>query len=123
MIINGWSGSGGDALPYYFRKAGLGPLVGTRTLGALIGIGGNPGFIDGGFITAPSYAFWNSNGKWEIEGYGVDPDYEVDDLPANLKETDDPQLDKAIEVTNELLEKNPPRKPARPRYEDRTGPG
>lgn len=123
MIINGWSGSGGDAFPYYFRKEGLGPLVGTRTLGALIGIGGNPGFIDGGFFTAPSYAFWNSDGRWEIEGYGVDPDYEVDDLPANLNETDDPQLDKAIEVVNGLLEKSPPVKPARPRYEDRSGPG
>lgn len=123
MIINGWSGSGGDAFPYYFRKAGLGPLVGTRTLGGLIGIGGNPGLIDGGFITAPSYAFWNSDGKWEIEGYGVDPDYKVDDLPANINDSPDPQLDKAIHVIKELLDKNPPRKPERPHYENRSGSG
>ena len=123
MMINGWSGSGGDAFPYYFRKAGLGPLVGTRTLGGLIGISGNPGLIDGGFITAPGYAFWNSHGKWEIEGHGVDPDYEVEDLPANIKDSPDPQLDKAIEVIIEKLDKNPPAEPRRPGYEDRSGAG
>ncbi|MEW6143478.1 MAG: PDZ domain-containing protein [Thermodesulfobacteriota bacterium] len=123
MMINGWSGSGGDAFPYYFRKAGLGPLVGTRTLGGLIGISGNPGLIDGGYITAPGYAFWNSHGKWEIEGYGVEPDYEVEDLPPNIKGSQDPQLDKAIEIITDLLEKNPPAKPERPKYEDRSGAG
>lgn len=123
MMINGWSGSGGDAFPYYFRKAGLGPLVGTRTLGGLIGISGNPGLIDGGYITAPGYAFWNSHGKWEIEGRGVDPDYEVEDLPSNIKDSPDPQLDKAIEVIIDRLEKNPPVEPRRPGYEDRSGSG
>lgn len=123
MIINGWSGSGGDAFPYYFRKAGLGPLVGTRTLGGLIGISGNPGLIDGGYITAPGYAFWNSHGKWDVEGYGVDPDYKVEDLPANLNDSPDPQLDKAIKVITDLLKKNPPKKPVRPQYEDRSGAG
>lgn len=123
MMINGWSGSGGDAFPYYFRKAGLGPLVGTRTLGGLIGISGNPGLIDGGYITAPGYAFWNSHGKWEVEGYGVDPDYKVEDLPPDIKGSADPQLDKAIEVITDLLKKNPPKKPERPKYEDRSGAG
>jgi tricorn protease len=123
MMINGWSGSGGDAFPYYFRKQGLGPLVGTRTLGGLIGISGNPGLIDGGYITAPGYAFWNSHGKWEIEGYGVEPDYEVEDLPPNIKGSQDPQLDKAIEVITDLLKKNPPKQPERPKYEDRSGAG
>jgi tricorn protease len=123
IIINGWSGSGGDAFPYYFRKTRLGPLVGSRTLGGLIGIGENPGFIDGGYITAPSYAFWNSDGKWDVEGHGVDPDYKVEDLPANLKDSSDPQLDKAIEVITEMLKKNPPEKPVRPQYENRSGAG
>jgi tricorn protease len=123
MIINGWSGSGGDAFPYYFRKTGLGPLVGTRTLGGLIGISGNPGFIDGGYITAPGYAFWNSDGKWDVEGHGVDPDYKVEDLPANLNDSPDPQLDKAVEVIMDMLKKNPPEKPVRPQYEDRSGAG
>lgn len=123
MIINGWSGSGGDAFPYYFRKTGIGPLVGTRTLGGLIGIGGNPGLIDGGYVTAPSYAFWNSDGKWEVEGYGVEPDYVVEDLPENINDSPDPQLEKAVDVVLELLEDNPPRKPQRPLYEDRAGSG
>ncbi len=79
--------------------------------------------IDGGFITAPTYAFWNSDGKWEVEGYGVEPDYEVDDLPGNLNDTNDPQLDKTVEIILDLLEKNPPVKPERPVYEDRSGPG
>ncbi|NIT13868.1 MAG: peptidase S41, partial [Candidatus Dadabacteria bacterium] len=77
MLINGWSGSGGDAFPHYFKKAGLGKLVGKRTLGGLIGIGGFPRFIDRGYVTTPNYAYWNTDGKWDIEGYGVEPDYEV----------------------------------------------
>ncbi len=123
MIINGWSGSGGDALPYYFRKSGLGPLVGTRTLGGLIGVSGNPLLIDGGFVTAPSYAFWNSSGKWEIEGYGVEPDYEVDDIHERPGEGVDPQLEKSIEVAVELLGKQESKKPNRPEYPDRAGKG
>ncbi len=121
MIINGWSGSGGDALPYYFRKAGLGKLVGTRTLGGLIGIGGSPKLIDGGFVTAPSYAFWNSDGNWEIEGFGVKPDYEVEDSPQELAAGDDQQLNKAVEVILDLLEENHLKTPKRPTYPDRSG--
>ena len=121
MLINGWAGSGGDAFPYYFRKSGLGPLIGTRTHGGLIGIGGNPGFVDGGYVTAPTYAFYNLDGEWDVEGRGVDPDYEVPDLPANLNDSDDQQLDKAIEVIMELLESTPSQKPERPLYQDRSG--
>lgn len=120
MIINGWSGSGGDAFPYYFRKAGLGPLIGTRTLGGLIGIGDSPSLIDGGIVTVPSYAFWDSNGKWEVEGYGVDPDYEIENAPSEVAAGTDRQLDKAIEVITDMLEKNPPKKPQRPDYPDRS---
>lgn len=121
MIINGWAGSGGDAFPYYFKKAGLGPLVGKRTLGGLIGIGGNPGLIDGGYITAPTYAFWNLDGEWDIEGYGVEPDFEVEDLPENLSIDTDPQLEKSIEVINNLIDNNESIIPERPGYPDRTG--
>jgi len=66
MLINGWSGSGGDAFPYYFRKTGLGPLIGTRTWGGLIGISGNPQLIDGGSVTAPTFGFWNTQGGCRI---------------------------------------------------------
>jgi tricorn protease len=121
MIINGWSGSGGDAFPYYFRKARLGKLVGTRTLGGLIGIGGSPNLIDGGFVTAPSYAFWNSDGKWEIEGFGVKPDYEVENSPQEVATGNDQQLNKAIEVVLDMLEENHVQIPKRPKYPDRSG--
>ena len=120
MLINGWSGSGGDALPYYFRKAGLGPLIGTRTWGGLIGISGNPQPIDGGFVSAPTFGFWNTKGDWDVEGYGVDPDYEIENAPHETAAGRDPQLEKAIEVILEELEKEPPRTPSKPVYPDRS---
>jgi len=120
MLINGWSGSGGDALPYYFRKAGLGPLIGTRTWGGLIGMSGNPQPIDGGFVSAPTFGFWNTEGNWEVEGYGVDPDYEIENAPHEMVAGRDPQFEKAIEVIIEMLEKEPPTKPKKPAYPDRS---
>jgi tricorn protease len=120
MLINGWSGSGGDAFPYYFRKAGLGPLVGTRTWGGLIGISGNPALIDGGFVSAPTFGFWNTQGDWEVEGYGVDPDYEIENAPHELAAGKDPQLEKAIEVILDKLGKEPVTMPQKPAYPDRS---
>lgn len=120
MLINGWAGSGGDAFPYYFRKAGLGPLIGTRTWGGLIGMSGNPQPIDGGFVSAPTFGFWNTEGNWEVEGYGVDPDYEIENAPHEMVAGRDPQLEKAIEVTLEMLEKEPPPKPQKPAYPDKS---
>jgi tricorn protease len=120
MLINGWSGSGGDAFPYFFRKAGLGPLVGTRTWGGLIGISGNPQLIDGGFVTAPTFGFWNTEGNWDVEGYGVDPDYKVENAPHEMVAGKDPQLEKAIGIVMDLLEKQPPSRPRKPAYPDRS---
>jgi len=120
MLINSWSGSGGDAFPYYFRKAGLGPLVGTRTWGGLIGISGNPQPIDGGFVSAPTFGFWNTKGNWEVEGYGVQPDYEVENAPHEMAAGRDPQLEKAIELIQGMLAKQPPPKPKKPAYPDRS---
>ncbi len=120
MLINGWSGSGGDAFPYYFRKAGLGPLIGTRTWGGLIGISGNPQPIDGGSVSVPTFGFWNTEGDWDVEGYGVDPDYPLENEPHKMVEGKDPQLEKAIEIALELLEKNPPKKMQKPIYPDRS---
>jgi tricorn protease len=119
MLINSWAGSGGDAFPYYFRKAGLGPLIGTRTWGGLVGISHNPQLIDGGWITAPKFAFFNTEGQWDVEGYGISPDFEVKNIPAKIEEGKDEQLDKAIEVVLDLLEENPPVKPEKPAYPDR----
>ncbi len=119
MLINGWSGSGGDAFPDYFRKAGLGPLIGMKTWGGLIGLSGNPSLIDGGGMTAPTFRMYNIDGTWFKEGHGVDPDIEVVDDPAELAKGIDPQLERAIREVLNLLEKNPPVKAPRPPYEKR----
>jgi tricorn protease len=103
MLINGWSGSGGDAFPDYFKKKNIGPLIGTRTWGGLIGISGYPDLIDGGTITAPSFRLYNPDGTWFKEGHGVDPDIEVtEDLGAMAKGID-PQLERAIVEIKNLL--------------------
>ncbi len=120
MLVNGWAGSGGDAFPYYFRKAGLGPLVGTRTWGGLIGYSGNPQPVDGGFVSAPTFGFWNTDGNWEVEGHGVQPDYEVVNKPHEMVAGRDAQLEKAIELTLEMLKKNPPKKLKKPTYPNRS---
>jgi tricorn protease len=121
MIINEFAGSGGDAMPWYFRKAGIGPLVGTRTWGGLVGIGGYPQLMDGGFVTAPRWAIYGTKGEWEVENHGIapDPGLEVELDPKPVRQGHDPQLEKAVEVTMEALKKNPPpayKKPAYPNY-------
>jgi len=123
MLINGLSGSGGDAFPFYFKQAGLGKLIGTRTWGGLVGLSGYPPLIDGGDIECPSFAFYELDGTWGIEGHGVDPDIEVVDDPALMQDGGDPQLDRAIALMLEELERNPYRAPKRPAYPDRKGMG
>jgi len=121
MLINGWSGSGGDAFPYYFRKAGLGPLVGRRTWGGLIGISGSPGLIDGGSVTVPTFGIYSTEGQWMIEGHGVDPDIEVMDDPALTAQGKDPQLDRALQEVMDQLRKNPPTATPKPAYPNKAG--
>jgi tricorn protease len=116
MLINAWSGSGGDAFPYYFRAAGLGPLIGTRTWGGLIGYSGCPALVDGGRLTVPTFSFYDLDGEWAVENYGVDPDIEVVDDPSLMIDGGDPQLDRAIAEVLDALEKNPPTRPERPAY-------
>jgi tricorn protease len=117
MIINEYAGSGGDALPWYFRRLEIGPLVGTRTWGGLVGIYDYPELIGAGTATAPRTAFWNPEGKWDIENHGVPPDVEVELDPQAWRQGHDAQLEKAVQVALELLEKNPlPVKPKRPEY-------
>src|SRR5436190_1651580 len=103
MLMNGWSGSGGDAFPDYFRKKKLGPLIGTRTWGGLIGISGVPGLIDGGSITAPTFRMYNPDGTWFKEGHGVDPDIEVPEDLTSMAKGVDPQLEKAIAEVKEQM--------------------
>lgn len=119
MLINGWSGSGGDAFPDYFRKAKLGPLVGARTWGGLIGITGAPTLIDGGTVTVPTFRMYDPDGKWFKEGHGVDPDIEVPEDPGKLAKGVDVQLERAIQEALRLLKENPPVNPKEPAYEKR----
>jgi len=114
MIINESAGSGGDALPYYFRLRKLGPLVGTRTWGALVGTLGVPATIDGGGITAPTVAFYDLSGKWAVENEGVAPDIEVEYTPAEVIKGHDPQLERAVQEALKLLEQNPRRPVPKP---------
>jgi tricorn protease len=116
MLINAWSGSGGDAFPYYFRAAGLGPLIGTRTWGGLIGISGAPALIDGGGVTVPTFSFYDPAGEWAVEGHGVEPDIEVVDDPSLMVNGGDPQLERAIAEVMKALEAGPPRPPKPPAY-------
>jgi tricorn protease len=121
MLINGWSGSGGDLFPLYFKQAGLGPLIGRRTWGGLIGITGAPALIDGGNLTVPTFGIYSKEGKWIVESYGVDPDIEVMDDPALLAQGKDPQLDRAIQEVEATLKKNPPLPTPKPAYPNRSG--
>lgn len=123
MLINGWAGSGGDAFPYYFRHEGLGPLIGTRTWGGLIGISGNPALIDGGSVQVPTFRMYGTDGEWFEEGYGVAPDIEVPEDPTALARGQDPQIERAVEELLAALRANPVVIPARPAPEDRSRPG
>ena len=116
MIINQSAGSGGDAMPWYFRKAGLGTLVGVRTWGGLVGIGGYPTLIDGGSVTAPRYAIYGLHGDWEVEGHGIPPDVEVEELPKDMAAGHDLQLEKAVQIVMDQLKEHPVTAPPVPPY-------
>jgi tricorn protease len=126
MIINEFAGSGGDAMPWYFRRAGVGPLVGKRTWGGLVGRAGAPPLMDGGFVSSPSSAVWDpSQSKWIAENVGVEPDVEVEHDPEAVRQGKDPQLDKAVEIVMAELAKRPdgdPKRPAFPNYQRPGGP-
>ncbi|MEA2490899.1 MAG: tricorn protease, partial [Acidobacteriota bacterium] len=109
MLINGYSSSGGDALPFYFRERKLGTLIGTRTWGGLIGLSGNPDLMDGGNISAPQFRFMDTSGMWQVEGVGVAPDIEVIDRPELIAAGQDPSLEQAVKLLLEELTKNPPK--------------
>jgi tricorn protease len=103
MLINDAAGSGGDMLPYMFRAKKIGPLVGTRTWGGLVGIWGVPPLMDGGFLAVPRGGFYNLQGEWDVENKGVEPDFAVEQEPAAVSQGHDPQLEKAVEVALDLL--------------------
>jgi tricorn protease len=116
MIINEFAGSGGDAMPWYFKRAGVGKLIGKRTWGGLVGRAAAPSLMDDGFVSAPSSGVWNPNGRWEVENHGVAPDIEVEQDPELVRQGRDPQLEAAVELVLRELEKNPVARPKRPPY-------
>lgn len=107
MIINGRAGSGGDLLPYMFRRMEIGPLIGTQTWGGLVGTWDTPRFVDGGRMIAPRGGFYDENGEWAVEGVGVAPDIEVIQTPKDVLEGRDPQLERAVKEALKLIEENP----------------
>ncbi len=125
MIINEYAGSGGDAMPWHFRQAKIGTLVGKRTWGGLVGFFGPfESLMDGGVVTTPSRGFWTPNNDWEVENHGIAPDVEVELDPRAVREGRDPQLEKAVELVLSELEKNPiptHKKPPYPNYHKNAG--
>jgi tricorn protease len=124
MLINEYAGSGGDTMPWYFRRGGVGPLIGKRTWGGLVGgLGGSPQLMDGGSVSPPSVGFWDPEKReWVAENTGISPDIEVEHDPQAVRQGRDPQLEKAVEVVLEALRKNPTPKhqrPAFPKYDRR----
>jgi tricorn protease len=117
MLINQYAGSGGDALPWMFKQLNIGPLIGTRTWGGLIGIGGYPSLIDGGQITAPRFGLFNPRtGEFDVENIGVSPDIDVDLDPALWRQGHDPQLEKGVSVALSNLKEHPVAPVKRPKY-------
>jgi tricorn protease len=117
MLVNELAGSGGDLFPWFFKHEKIGPIVGTRTWGGLIGIARIIPLMDGGGVTAPEFAFWSpeNGGEWVVENHGVDPDYTVEQRPDLVVSGHDPQLEKAIELAKEALKNYKPL-PPRPKY-------
>src|SRR5258705_4594461 len=123
MIINESAGSGGDALPYSFRLRKVGPLIGPRTRGGLVGKLGTPPTIDAGGSATPTLAFYNLKGEWDVENIGVAPDIQVDYTAAEVIKGRDPQLERAVQEALRLLEQNPTRRVPRPAPIDRVSKG
>jgi tricorn protease len=117
MLINEFAGSGGDAMPWYFRRAGVGKLIGKRTWGGLVGRAGSPPLMDGGVVTAPSSAVWDpAESQWIAENVGISPDVEVEHDPELVRQGHEPQLERAVQEILTELEKNPPKKLVRPKF-------
>ncbi len=114
-LLNEVSASDGDIFPAMFRKAGLGPLIGKRSLGGVVGISGRGPLIDGGTVFVPEFGFITLEGEWDIENYGVDPDIEVENTPKSVIEGQDLQLERGIEEVMKMIKANPKKMPPRPK--------
>ncbi|HUU01315.1 MAG TPA: S41 family peptidase [Myxococcota bacterium] len=113
-LLNQWSASDGDLFPHFFRRFGLGKLIGKRSWGGVVGIRGAPNLVDGGYVFTPEFAFYDTSSKWMIENHGVDPDIELENTPTEILAGKDAQLDKAIEIVMQELSKKTYELPPRP---------
>jgi tricorn protease len=113
-LLNENSASDGDIFPAMFKQAGLGPLIGKRSWGGVVGISNRGPLIDGGSISVPESGFANTKGEWIIEGYGVDPDIEVENDPKSVLAGRDPQLERAVQEVMNKLKQNPVKLPPKP---------
>jgi tricorn protease len=120
LLIDETAGSGGDYFPWMFKKEGIGPLIGQRTWGGLVGILGFPTLMDGGTVTAPNLAFWTPDGGYIVENEGIAPDIDVEQTPKDVIAGRDPQLERAIAWVKEELRKHPPTEVKRPEFRDKT---
>jgi tricorn protease len=116
ILVNQYAGSGGDAFPYYFRLNHLGPVIGERTWGGLVGISHSLPLVDGGSVTMPDFGLWDLTGNWTIENHGVDPDIEVENTPDQMVAGHDAQLDRAIQYCLDELKAHPVARASRPKY-------
>jgi tricorn protease len=107
MLINEMSGSGGDLMPYMFKLRQVGPLIGQRTWGGLVGIWDTPPLVDGGNMLAPRGGFFDLNGNWAVENVGVAPDIEVENWPKDVAEGHDAQLERAVAIALQALKDHP----------------
>jgi tricorn protease len=119
MLVNGWAGSGGDAFPWFFQTLKVGPVIGERTWGGLIGPASGHGLIDGGSFTAPPGRLYGPDGRWFAEGHGIDPDIPIVDDQGAMARGGDPQLEAGIAEVMRLIRENPVRLPDRPAFERR----
>jgi len=122
ILANEYAGSGGDCFPLYFRQQGVGPIIGKRTWGGLVGISHDLPLVDGGYVTMPDFGIYSTDGKWIVENHGVDPDIEVENTPESMVDGHDLQLEKAIEWTLDQLKTNPVARPQRPAYKKQSEP-
>jgi len=110
MIVNEMAGSGGDLMPFMFKRRKLGPLVGKRTWGGLVATTDTPPFVDGGTMIAPRFGFFDRDGKFAVENEGVAPDIDIENWPKDVAAGRDPQLERAVAEAMRLLEANPPQR-------------
>jgi tricorn protease len=123
LLTNRQAGSGGDELPYEFRAKGMGPVIGTRTWGGLVGVSMSITLQDGSRLTAPDYRIYTPDGRWVVENEGVTPDIVVERDPADMARGVDAQLQRGIEYLMERIEAEPLPEPSHPPFPDLGGGG